>query len=366
MTLDLATIARDLGTEGTALVVMAAMRAWTDVPAAALELAMGVADGPAPSIAGGVCDGASRNQFDDPFGEVQDMVACSGVLAIGGYCGDSATEVIGDTVFRGIREADITLNPGLATCFGAANVAEVVTHEIGHAIGLGHSSDPDATMYAWAHFDGRGAAIRADDAAGVSALYPGAVVPTTSSTTTTRRTTTSSSTSTTSSTSSTSSTSTTSTSSVPPAPESTSTTSTTFVPTTTTTLPPDVDRDADGLADDLDACPESPAADLVGDDGCSVCPCDADVNGVPWESRLAYIRCVREATRDRRADGGLTYDEGRDSVIHGLVSTCGRPELTRCCVARDEGDRCQITTPEECASGGSDIGDGSCKPNPCP
>src|SRR5881296_3691759 len=45
-------------------------------------------------------------------------------------------------------------------------------HELVHALGLGHSTSPDATMYAFAHFDGRGAALRDDDRAGARFAYP--------------------------------------------------------------------------------------------------------------------------------------------------------------------------------------------------
>src|SRR5439155_1420235 len=55
-----------------------------------------------------------------------------------------------------------------------ANFAEVATHELGHVLGLGHSTDTTATMYATAHFDGRGAALKADDLAGLRSMYPAA------------------------------------------------------------------------------------------------------------------------------------------------------------------------------------------------
>jgi hypothetical protein len=62
----------------------------------------------------------------------------------------------------------------------------VLTHEFGHTLGLGHSSENpaepnailrSATMYYAAHFDGRGATLRNDDIAGVQALYPAVQAP---------------------------------------------------------------------------------------------------------------------------------------------------------------------------------------------
>ena len=170
-----------LGSDSTAA-LLAAMAAWTDVPTASITLLPGAATTPAASTASNTCDGTSRIQFNDPFGEVPALTNCHGTLAIGGFCTNTETRTVGGITFRRITEGDVTLNDGFGACFTPTDAAEVLTHELGHTIGLGHSSnntnelDPtlrDATMYFRAHFDGRGAALRADDIAGVAAIYPG-------------------------------------------------------------------------------------------------------------------------------------------------------------------------------------------------
>jgi hypothetical protein len=58
------------------------------------------------------------------------------------------------------------------------NIAEVATHELGHALGLAHTPDTDATMFATIHGDGRCADVRTDDVNGVGFLYPTSIPPT--------------------------------------------------------------------------------------------------------------------------------------------------------------------------------------------
>jgi hypothetical protein len=175
-----------LGPSTSQTILADAFAAWTNVASAAIDPQAGGSTPAAPSIAGGACDGVSTVQFNDPFDEISDLAGCTGVLAVAGYCASGETTVVNGTTFRRIVEGDLTVNDGVGACFGAVHTAEVLTHEAGHAIGLGHSSedagepDPaleDATMYFLAHFDGRGAALRADDVAGVAFVYPGSAGP---------------------------------------------------------------------------------------------------------------------------------------------------------------------------------------------
>jgi hypothetical protein len=71
-------------------------------------------------------------------------------------------------------ESNMSFNPyGLCNFTNRCQIQEVVTHEMGHALGLGHSSDTNATMSAYAHFDNRCASVMPDDAQGIKAIYPG-------------------------------------------------------------------------------------------------------------------------------------------------------------------------------------------------
>ena len=76
------------------------------------------------------------------------------------------------TTFHRISEGDLTVNDNIGVCLGAVDITETVAHELGHTIGLDHSSDTEALMYQFAHHDGRGGQLSDDDVLGVSMLYP--------------------------------------------------------------------------------------------------------------------------------------------------------------------------------------------------
>ncbi len=170
-----------LGPEASTAAVESALAAWSSPMCTSLQLRNA---GPAEVAPFGACDHRSQILFNDPSSEIADGVDCVGVLAIGGVCADgTGTQVFNGSHFYPITEGDVVVNNGYGNCpfWNQGNVAEVITHELGHTLGFAHSSDdpnePDlllrsATMYYAAHFDGRGAALRTDDVAALCDLYP--------------------------------------------------------------------------------------------------------------------------------------------------------------------------------------------------
>lgn len=158
-----------------------AFQAWSNVACTALRFQVEEGVEPSPFAH---CDGKSQVVFNDPFDDIGDPVNCVGVLGVGGVCGASgeARSFSGSSFFE-ISEGDVVIANGFAGCpfWNIPGLAEVLTHEVGHALGLAHSSDDpeerdplrfDATMYFRAHFDYRGAALREDDRAAICSLYP--------------------------------------------------------------------------------------------------------------------------------------------------------------------------------------------------
>ena len=121
------------------------------------------------------------------------------------------------------------------------------------------------------------------------------------------------------------------------------------------------DADGDGVNDTVDTCDDTPAGDLVGTTGCSVCPCDGGVSG--WASRRGYLACVRGEARFRLAARTLDASGRREALKHARSATCGRPNRTRCCLPSGA---CTVVSERACtARGGENVGAGSCLPSPC-
>lgn len=149
-----------------------AFDSWSTVAGSGLNLRdAGVLPSP---IAFGGCSGGNRIVFNDPFDEITDPSGCGGVLAIGGFCTSGETTTVNGTSFRRIRVGKVTFNNGWSGCFGwnRCNMSEVATHEIGHAIGLGHSTVSGAVMRSFAYFNGRCSSLGSDDEEAIRFMYP--------------------------------------------------------------------------------------------------------------------------------------------------------------------------------------------------
>jgi hypothetical protein len=84
----------------------------------------------------------------------------------------------------------------------------------------------------------------------------------------------------------------------------------------------DGDSDDDGVPDNRDRCPRTPAGAIVNEHGCSIaqiCPCEG-----PWHGHFEYVQCVRE-TSQGFLDAGLITVAQRDEIVAAAQgSDCGR------------------------------------------
>ncbi|HRC85471.1 MAG TPA: matrixin family metalloprotease, partial [Thermoanaerobaculia bacterium] len=119
--------------------------------------------------------------FDDPSSDIDGSYDClrGGVLAVGGPCfADGDLQTFNGRSYHPAGDAFVITNDNLDCFFESTgdpscSARELFTHELGHTLGLGHSADRSATMYAFFHGDGRCNALRSDDRAAVAFLYPG-------------------------------------------------------------------------------------------------------------------------------------------------------------------------------------------------
>ncbi|MEM9553954.1 MAG: fibronectin type III domain-containing protein [Acidobacteriota bacterium] len=166
----------------------AALQAWTNDPGTPIRLVYGGQT----SASGGLTtfDGTNAVLFDDPndnpdFDEPFDC-SSGGVLAIGGpWFNPNDRHTFNGQTFIAIGGADIVTNKGI-DCYVPFNnrMAQIMAHELGHTLALGHScgdnpgdcdtaAKRDALMRATLQDDGRGASLRSDDRAGIAFLYAG-------------------------------------------------------------------------------------------------------------------------------------------------------------------------------------------------
>jgi hypothetical protein len=154
---------------GTAEITRA-LDAWTTQSGANIRLQLAGQT----SSCGLVMDGDNTISFGNCLGQIEPPVGgCSGVVAQTQIAYTNETTVVNGRTFRRLLEADIVFNSGMECFLGVpANLAETACHELGHSIGLAHSSDPAAIMWAQVRGQGRDATLGNDDKAGVLSIYP--------------------------------------------------------------------------------------------------------------------------------------------------------------------------------------------------
>jgi len=153
--------------------VQSAMNAWSNAGGSIRVTYGGQTSGCGTQTADGY-NTISFNNCDNYFAVSQ---SCSGLLAVSGIVRytPSQTKTIGATRYTKAVEANMSFNPyALCNFTNRCQIQEVLTHEMGHALGLGHSSDSSATMSPYVHFDNRCASITPDDVQGITTIYPGA------------------------------------------------------------------------------------------------------------------------------------------------------------------------------------------------
>ncbi len=127
----------------------------------------------APNVVPG--DTTSHLVFGDPFRICKGT--CLAATTVGYYdtgstgtCGGlDVVEITDSDVFFNLRY-DFTTAREPDGCSGEIYLEAVTTHEIGHLIGLGHSGNSAALMYASVSYCNN-KAIHSDDEAGLNALY---------------------------------------------------------------------------------------------------------------------------------------------------------------------------------------------------
>jgi hypothetical protein len=85
------------------------------------------------------------------------------------------------------------------------------------------------------------------------------------------------------------------------------------------------DSDGDGVPDDQDECPNTPAGVVVNGQGCSIeqiVPCDG-----PWKNHGEFVRAMTEVVMAFIRDGIISRKEGRDILQQAARSDCGKGSL---------------------------------------
>ena len=165
--------------------VQTAMNVWTGYASAKINYTYaGVESGTPAGLSSP--NGVNEVLFNDPLNEIAGSwnPATGGVVGQGGFNGVSgsrswtspftadATHTQKTYSAWNITEGNLTIqdNVSSATGISSTRLAEIVAHEFGQTLGLGHSTDNTALMYP--SVTGLGPSLRADDQLAARWLYP--------------------------------------------------------------------------------------------------------------------------------------------------------------------------------------------------
>jgi PKD repeat protein len=165
--------------------IQTAMNAWNGYASAKINY---VYSGVGSGTPGGLSatNGVNEVLFNDPLNEIAGSwnPATGGIVGRGGFNGvtgsatwnapftaDATHTQRAYTAYK-ITEGNLVIQDNVSPSQGlsSARLAEIVAHEFGHTLGLGHSADNTALMYATV--TGLGASLRPDDQDAARWLYP--------------------------------------------------------------------------------------------------------------------------------------------------------------------------------------------------
>lgn len=166
--------------------LIAAIDAWNAVPGADIALTYSGLSKAASGLALG--DGINQVLFNDPNNELLGSFDCLlGGLGAYGKWRSLGTGSYDGSTYGLIVEGDIVVQDGIECLLSGRrnqNAEELLAHELGHVLGLGHScgdgllaicvpgtAADDALMRPTLHANGRGATLASDDIAGALKLY---------------------------------------------------------------------------------------------------------------------------------------------------------------------------------------------------
>lgn len=174
-----------VSTSAALAAVQMALEAWQDASSAAFRIA-GLADFGVSSADIATNDAAVRIQLHDKYNEIGGpdtlgvggrwMSYDAGLLPDGGLGGR-----VGTNRFDRSDCGFVVIEHGKAAVQSVTGLAEVVCHELGHVLGIGHSSEDleeedetlrGALMFAYYHGAGRGATLGTWDRDGIAQAHP--------------------------------------------------------------------------------------------------------------------------------------------------------------------------------------------------